>query len=241
MILYPAIDLKNGACVRLAEGRMDAVTVFNEDPAAQAAHFQRAGFQWIHVVDLDGATSGAPKNASALTAILKAADIPVQIGGGIRTMDNIAFWLAAGARRVILGTAAVRNPALVKEAARTYPGRVAVGVDARGGKVALEGWVEQSEARATDVARMYEDAGVAALIVTDIGRDGLKTGVNLDLTSDVANAVTIPVIASGGVKSVDDITQLRALPGRAIHGCILGRALYDGDINPAAAIAAAQI
>ncbi|MET0181657.1 MAG: 1-(5-phosphoribosyl)-5-[(5-phosphoribosylamino)methylideneamino]imidazole-4-carboxamide isomerase [Caulobacterales bacterium] len=239
MILYPAIDLKDGKCVRLAEGRMDAVTVFNEDPAAQASQFQRAGFEWIHVVDLDGATSGSPKNASAVSSILGAAQIPVQIGGGIRTIENIAFWLEAGARRVILGTVAVRNPALVKEAAKAFPERIAVGIDARGGKVALEGWVEQSEVSAVDVARLYEDAGVAALIVTDIGRDGLKTGVNLQLTSDMANAVTIPVIASGGVKSVDDITQLRALPGRAIHGCILGRALYDGDIVPADAIRAA--
>jgi len=240
MILYPAIDLKDGRCVRLAEGRMDAVTIFNESPADQAALFQTAGFHWIHVVDLDGAMGGSPKNAGAVAQILQRAHIPVQIGGGVRSMESIAYWIDAGATRVILGTAAVRDPSLVREAAREYPERIAVGIDARGGKVAVSGWVEQTELDAADLARRYEDAGVAAIIVTDIGRDGLKTGVNLELTSAVANAVTIPVIASGGVKSVDDITKLRALPGRAIHGCILGRALYDGDIDPVAALAAAS-
>ncbi len=240
MILYPAIDLKDGKCVRLAEGRMDEATIFNESPAEQAALFQSGGFHWLHVVDLDGATSGAPKNAGAVAQILATARIPVQIGGGVRTIESIDYWIDAGATRVILGTAAVRNPALVREAAREFPDRIAVGIDARGGMVAVEGWVEQTDISAADLARKFEDAGVAALIVTDIGRDGLKTGVNLALTQEVANAVTIPVIASGGVKSVDDISALRALPGRAIAGCILGRALYDGDIDPAAALKAAS-
>ncbi len=240
MILYPAIDLKAGRCVRLAEGRMEDATIFNESPADQAMLFQTAGFRWLHVVDLDGAIEGAPRNAGAVAAILARANIPVQIGGGVRTMESIDYWIDAGATRVILGTAAVRDPALVRQAAREFPERVAVGIDARGGKVAVSGWVEQTELDAADLARAYEDAGVAAIIVTDIGRDGLKTGVNLELTQNVANAVTIPVIASGGVKSVDDIVALRALPGRAIHGCILGRALYDGDIDPAAALRAAS-
>ncbi|MGE3143721.1 MAG: 1-(5-phosphoribosyl)-5-[(5-phosphoribosylamino)methylideneamino]imidazole-4-carboxamide isomerase [Hyphomonadaceae bacterium] len=239
MILYPAIDLKDGQCVRLAEGRMDAATIFNESPADQAMAFQAAGFPWIHVVDLDGATQGAPKNAGAVAAILAKAAIPVQIGGGVRTMESIDYWMNAGATRVILGTAAVRDPALVRQAAAAYPERIAVGIDARGGKVAVSGWVEQTELDAAELAKTFEDAGVAAVVVTDIGRDGLKTGVNLDLTQAVANAVSIPVIASGGVKSVEDIRALKALPGRAIHGCILGRALYDGDIKPAEALEAA--
>lgn len=238
--LYPAIDLKDGRCVRLAEGRMEDATIFNEDPAAQAAHFEASGFGWIHVVDLNGAFSGKPENAGAVAAILGAARIPVQIGGGVRTVENISYWINAGASRVILGTAAVRDPQLVREAARDYPGQIAVALDTRAGKVAVAGWAEQTEIDAIDMAKRFEDAGVAALIVTDISRDGLKTGVNVAFTGATADAVNIPVIASGGVKAVSDIAALKAWPGRPIHGVILGRALYDGDIDPAAAIAAAN-
>lgn len=240
MILYPAIDLKDGRCVRLAEGRMEDATIFNEDPAAQATLFQTAGFEWLHVVDLDGAFAGAPKNAGAVIGILDRLHIPVQIGGGVRSIESVTFWLNAGASRVILGTAAVRDPALVRHAAREFPQQIAVALDTRDGKVAVAGWTEQTEMDATDMARRFEDAGVATLIVTDIARDGLKTGVNVGLTGQIADVVTIPVIASGGVKSVADIAALKARPGRAIHGCILGRALYDGDIDPAAALAAAR-
>lgn len=238
--LYPAIDLKDGRCVRLAEGRMEDATVFNEDPAAQAAQFEASGFGWIHVVDLNGAFSGKPENAGAVAAILGAARIPVQIGGGVRTVENISYWINAGASRVILGTAAVRDPHLVREAARDYPRQIAVALDTRGGKVAVSGWAEQTEIDAIEMAKRFEDAGVAALIVTDISRDGLKTGVNVGFTGAMADAVNIPVIASGGVKAVSDIAALKAWPGRPIHGVILGRALYDGDIDPAAAIAAAN-
>jgi phosphoribosylformimino-5-aminoimidazole carboxamide ribotide isomerase len=240
MILYPAIDLKEGRCVRLAEGRMDQATTFNEDPAAQAAVFQNAGFEWLHVVDLDGAFAGEPKNAGAVASILSVASIPVQIGGGIRSMASIQYWLNAGATRVILGTAAVRDPELVKTAAREYPKQIAVGLDARNGKVALQGWDEQTELSAIDMATRFADSGVAALIVTDISRDGLKTGVNVEFTGAIADAVEIPVIASGGLKSIDDIKALKARPGRAIHGAILGRALYDGDVDPQQALQAAQ-
>lgn len=240
MILYPAIDLKEGRCVRLAEGRMDQATTFNEDPAAQAAAFQNVGFEWLHVVDLDGAFAGEPKNAGAVASILSVASIPVQIGGGIRSMANIQYWLNAGATRVILGTAAVRDPELVKAAAREYPKQIAVGLDARDGKVALQGWDEQTELTAIDMAKRFADSGVAALIVTDISRDGLKTGVNVEFTGSIADAVDIPVIASGGLKSIDDIKALNARPGRAIHGAILGRALYDGDIDPQGALDASR-
>jgi phosphoribosylformimino-5-aminoimidazole carboxamide ribotide isomerase len=239
MILFPAIDLKNGQCVRLVEGRMDEATIFNEDPAAQAVRFQTAGFKWLHVVDLDGAIAGAPRNAGAVARILSHAAIPVQVGGGVRTMGSVAYWLDAGATRVIIGTAALRDPAFVREAAREYPERVVVGVDCRDGKVAVAGWVEQTDVPVVEVARRFEDAGVAGLIVTDIARDGLKTGVNVELTGALADAVHIPVIASGGVKSIGDISALRTRKGRAIHGVILGRALYDGDIDAAAALAAA--
>jgi phosphoribosylformimino-5-aminoimidazole carboxamide ribotide isomerase len=239
MILYPAIDLKDGRCVRLAEGRMEAATIFNEDPADQAALFQSAGFEWLHVIDLDGAFAGAARNAAAIQAILARAFAPVQLGGGVRDMSAIAYWINAGVTRVILGTAAVRNPALVAEAARAFPERIAVSLDARDGRVALSGWAEQTDLDAVDLARRFEDAGAAALIVTDIARDGLKRGVNVALTRAMADAVAIPVIASGGVRSVDDIAALRATPGRAIGGCILGRALYDGDIDAAAALKAA--
>jgi phosphoribosylformimino-5-aminoimidazole carboxamide ribotide isomerase len=239
MILYPAIDLKDGQCVRLAEGRMEDATIFNEDPANQAVLFQTAGFTWLHVIDLDGAFAGAPRNAGAVARILAKASIPVQIGGGVRSLENISYWLNAGASRVILGTAAVRDPALVIEAARDYPEQIAVALDTRDGKVAVQGWAEQTELDVTDLARRFEDAGVAALIVTDIARDGLKTGINVELTGRIADAVSMPVIASGGLKSVNDIAALKAWPGRAIHGVILGRALYDGDISAQAALDAA--
>jgi len=240
MILFPAIDLKDGRCVRLAEGHMDEATIFNEDPADQAVLFQTAGFHWLHVIDLDGAFAGASRNAGAVARILDKASIPVQIGGGIRTMEGITYWLTAGASRVILGTAAVRNPQLVREAARDFPQQVAVALDTRDGKVAVEGWAEQTELDAVEIAKRFEDAGVAALIVTDIARDGLKTGINVALTGQLADAVHIPVIASGGLKSVSDIVALKAHTGRAIHGVILGRALYDGDITAQAAIAVAS-
>lgn len=239
MILYPAIDLKDGRCVRLAEGRMDQATIFNENPADQAALFQTAGFNWLHVIDLDGAFSGEPRNAGAVAKILETTHIPVQVGGGVRTFDNVTYWFNAGASRVILGTAAVRDPTLVRQAARDFPDRIAVALDSRDGKVAVSGWADQTTLDVADVAKRFEDAGVAALIVTDIARDGLKTGVNVELTGRVADAVTIPVIASGGVKSVSDIAALKARPGRPTHGVILGRALYDGDITAEAAIAAA--
>lgn len=239
MILFPAIDLKDGRCVRLTEGRMDDATIFNEDPRAQAELFQSAGFHWLHVVDLDGAIAGEPKNAGALTRILDAAAIPVQIGGGIRTVQSISYWLDKGASRVILGTAAVRDPKFVREAAREFPERVAVGIDARDGRVAVAGWVDQTEISAVDLARRFEDAGVAALIVTDIGRDGRKLGVNVDLCGLVADAVHTPVIASGGVTGVSDIAALRARPGRPIHGAVIGRALYEGDLSARDALAAA--
>lgn len=239
MILYPAIDLKGGRAVRLTEGRLDSETVFNEDPAAQAAIFQRAGFTWLHVVDLDGSASGKPEHAGTIAAILAAANIPVQVGGGVRSMANILYWRNAGVTRVILGTAAVRNPALVRDAAREFPEQIAVALDSRDGKIAVSAWTEQTDVSVIEQAKQFEGAGVAALIVTDIGRDGLKTGVNVDFTGQVADAVSIPVIASGGVRSVDDIRKLRARAGRPIHGAILGRALYDGDIDPKAALEAA--
>jgi phosphoribosylformimino-5-aminoimidazole carboxamide ribotide isomerase len=239
MILYPAIDLKGGRAVRLTEGRLDSETVFNENPAAQAAIFQKAGFEWLHVVDLDGSASGKPEHAGTIAAILEASGIPVQVGGGVRTMENINYWLDAGVTRVILGTAAVRDPALVREAAHEFPERMAVALDSRDGKVAVSAWTEQTNVSVIEQAKRFEGAGVAALIVTDIGRDGLKSGVNVEFTGQVADAVTIPVIASGGLRSVDDIRKLRARAGRPIHGAILGRALYDGDIDPKAAIEAA--
>ncbi len=239
MILFPAIDLKDGLCVRLREGKMDAATIFNRDPGAQARTFQDQGFHWIHVVDLDGAFAGTSLNAGAVARILSAVKIPVQVGGGVRTLESVSYWLDAGASRVILGTAAVRDPAFVREAARLYPERIAVGIDARDGRVAVSGWAEQTDINAIDLAMHFEDAGVAALIVTDIGRDGLKKGVNVDFTGMIADAVTIPVIASGGVRDVNDIRALKARPGRTIHGAVLGRALYDGDFAPAEALAVA--
>jgi len=236
--LYPAIDLKDGACVRLLRGEMDAATVFNTDPADQAAAFAAMGFTHLHVVDLNGAFEGKPVNRDAVAGILKATSAPVQLGGGIRTRAQIDAWLEAGISRVILGTVALRDPELVKTAARALPGRIVVGIDAKEGMVAVEGWAETSNMRATDLAKAFEGCGVAAIVATDIGRDGLKTGVNVPFTADLANAVTIPVIASGGVRSVEDIRLLRA-SGAPIAGTILGRALYDGDIDAGEAVRAA--
>jgi phosphoribosylformimino-5-aminoimidazole carboxamide ribotide isomerase len=237
MILYPAIDLKDGAAVRLVRGAMDSATVFNDDPAAQAHAFVEAGCEWLHLVDLNGAFAGAPVNGAAVEAILQASDRPAQLGGGIRDMVTIETWLEKGLARVILGTVAVENPDLVREAARAFPGRVAVGIDARAGRVATKGWAEETDVDATDLARSFEDAGVAAIIYTDIDRDGAMGGPNIDATADLARAVSIPVIASGGVSSLEDLIALRDC-GAGLNGVISGRALYDGRIDLAAAIAA---
>lgn len=236
MILYPAIDLKDGQCVRLVRGEMDAATVFNDDPAAQAKAFEDAGCQWIHLVDLNGAFAGEPVNGAAVDAILGAITVPAQLGGGIRDMATIEAWLAKGLRRVILGTVAVRDPDLVKAAARSFPGQVAVGIDARGGMVAVEGWAETTDMTALELARKFEDAGVAAIIYTDIDRDGAMQGPNVQGTAALAHAVSIPVIASGGVSSLDDLRALKA-SGAALDGAISGRALYDGRIEVAEAVA----
>ena len=227
--LYPAIDLKDGQCVRLLRGEMDQATVFSDSPADQAKAFREAGFTHLHVVDLNGAFEGKAVNRDAVEAILKATDAPVQLGGGIRTRAQIDAWLEAGISRVILGTAALRDPELVKEAARALPGQVVVGIDAKHGMVAVEGWAETSDMKATELAKAFEGCGVAAIVATDIGRDGLKTGVNVPFTAELANTVSIPIIASGGVASVDDIRALIAADA-PIAGSILGRALYDGDI-----------
>jgi phosphoribosylformimino-5-aminoimidazole carboxamide ribotide isomerase len=237
VILYPAIDLKGGACVRLKKGDMEQATVFNTDPGAQAKSFAEAGCQWIHVVDLDGAIAGRSANGAAVEAIIAAAKVPVQLGGGIRDRAAIETWLARGVRRVILGTAALRNPALVREAAKAFPQQVAVGIDARQGKVAVEGWVETSETTAHELAERFEDAGVAAIIYTDIDRDGLLGGPNVEATAKLAGLLSIPVIASGGVSSLDDLAALKALSGSGIEGAIVGRALYDGKIDLRAALA----
>lgn len=236
MILYPAIDLKDGNCVRLLHGEMDKATVFSDSPAAQAKAFADAGFAWLHVVDLNGAFAGKPVNKAAVESILANTSVPVQLGGGIRDMATIELWLAAGITRVILGTVALRNPALVREACKAFPGHIAVGIDARGGKVAVEGWAETSDMTATDLARRFEDAGVSALIYTDIGRDGAMQGPNFDETLALAQAVRIPVILSGGMSSLDDVRTLCGHAGSGIEGAILGRALYDGAIQPAAAL-----
>ena len=230
MILYPAIDLKDGQAVRLVRGDMDQATVFNDDPAAQARAFVEAGCEWLHLVDLNGAFEGAPVNAAPVEAILAATAVPAQLGGGIRDMKTIESWLSKGLARVILGTVAVENPALVREAAKAFPGQVAVGIDARGGKVATKGWAEETDVEVTDLARSFEDAGVAAIIYTDINRDGAMQGPNIEATAALANAVSIPVIASGGVSSIDDLTALRNC-GAPLNGAISGRALYDGAID----------
>jgi len=237
VILYPAIDLKNGECVRLEQGDMARATVFNRDPAAQAAAFAAQGFEYLHVVDLDGAFAGKPMNAAAVDRILKAVTIPLQLGGGIRDMATVEAWLGKGVRRVIIGTAAVRDPAFVKAAAKRFPGRVAVGLDARSGVVAVEGWAKTSELSALDIARRFEDAGVAAIIHTDISRDGLLKGLNLDATIALADAVSLPVIASGGLASIDDIRALLAPRAQKLAGAIAGRALYDGRLDAAEALA----
>jgi phosphoribosylformimino-5-aminoimidazole carboxamide ribotide isomerase len=236
MILYPAIDLKDGKAVRLVHGEMDRATVFNDDPAAQAVAFAGTGCRWLHLVDLNGAFAGHPVNGAAVEAILAAVDVPVQLGGGIRDMGTIEGWLARGVARVILGTVAVEDPDLVRAAARAFPGQVAVGIDARGGRVATRGWAEETGVMAADLARRFEDAGVAAVIYTDILRDGAMGGPNVAATEALARAVTIPVIASGGVASLGDLLALRDTG--VIAGAISGRALYDGAIDLAAALAA---
>ena len=236
MILFPAIDLKNGQCVRLEQGDMARATVFNLDPAAQAKTFESQGFEYLHVVDLDGAFAGKPVNAQAVEAMLKVVKFPVQLGGGIRDLATIEAWLSKGIRRVIIGTAAVRDPALVKEAAKKFPGRVAVGLDARDGKVAVEGWAETSTVTALDIAQRFEDAGVAAIIFTDIARDGLLKGLNLEATIALADAISIPVIASGGFASIEDVKALLQPRAKKLEGAISGRALYDGRVDPAEAL-----
>lgn len=237
MILFPAIDLKDGACVRLKRGEMEEATIFNIDPAAQARAFADAGFKWLHCVDLNGAFEGRSANAPAIRAIRAAIDLPIQLGGGIRDRAGIEHWLDAGITRVILGTAALRNPTLVKEAARAHPGRIAVGIDAKDGRVAVEGWAETSEMAVLDLARGFEDAGVAAVIFTDIARDGMLQGVNVEATAKLANSVRTPVIASGGVAGIADIERLLAAQAPNIQGVVIGRALYDGRIDPQAALA----
>jgi phosphoribosylformimino-5-aminoimidazole carboxamide ribotide isomerase len=242
MILYPAIDLKGGQCVRLRQGDMAQATVFNSDPADQARRFAEAGAEWLHLVDLNGAFAGKPVNAAAVEAILKNVTIPVQLGGGIRDLARIEDWFNRGVARIILGTAALKNPALVKEACRKFPGKIAVGIDAKGGKVAVEGWAETSDVAAHDLARKFEDAGVAVLVFTDIDRDGLLQGVNLESTAALARSVSVPVIASGGVSSLADIEALLEIApstrtyGGGLIGVISGRALYDGTLDLAAAL-----
>jgi phosphoribosylformimino-5-aminoimidazole carboxamide ribotide isomerase len=237
VILFPAIDLKDGQCVRLKLGDMRKATVFNADPAAQARSFQEQGFSYLHIVDLNGAFAGKPVNAQAVAAILGAISIPAQLGGGIRDMATIEMWLANGIRRVILGTVAVRDPALVRAACKAHPGRIAVGIDARGGKVAVEGWAETSELTAVELARRFEDAGVAAIIYTDIDRDGVLKGLNLDATVALARATRIPVIASGGLASIADVEALLRPECAILEGAITGRALYDGRLDARAALA----
>jgi phosphoribosylformimino-5-aminoimidazole carboxamide ribotide isomerase len=237
VILFPAIDLKDGQCVRLKLGEMDQATVFNDDPADQALQFERQGFAYLHIVDLNGAFAGKPVNGAAVDAILAAVKMPCQLGGGIRDLATVELWLGKGVRRVILGTAAVRDPAFVRVACKAHPGRVAVGIDAKGGKVATQGWAETSELSAIDLARRFEDAGVAAIIYTDIDRDGILAGINWASTAELARAVSIPVIASGGLASMADIEQLMRPEHAMLEGAITGRALYDGRLDPTAALA----
>ncbi|HHZ07510.1 MAG TPA: 1-(5-phosphoribosyl)-5-[(5-phosphoribosylamino)methylideneamino]imidazole-4-carboxamide isomerase [Rhizobiales bacterium] len=237
MILFPAIDLKDGQCVRLKLGEMSSATVYNDDPAAQAKAFEDQGFEWLHVVDLNGAFAGGSVNGVAVEAILGATKNPVQLGGGIRSLAHIETWLAKGLARVILGTVAVKNPDLVREACRLFPGRIAVGIDARGGKVAVEGWAEASTLGAVDLARKFEGAGVAAIVYTDIDRDGVLAGINWEATIEMAEAVSIPVIASGGLASLADIVRMTMPDAKRLEGAIAGRALYDGRIDPAEALA----
>lgn len=236
MILFPAIDLKNGEAVRLEQGDMSRATVFNRDPSAQARAFEAMGFSWLHLVDLDGAFAGKPVNAKAVAGILQAIRMPVQLGGGIRDLRTVERWLAAGITRVIIGTAAVRDPEFVKSAAKQFPGKVAVGIDARRGKVAVSGWAEETQLEAAELARMFEGAGVAAIIYTDVERDGMLQGLNLDSTIALAKAVSIPVIASGGFASIDDVKALLAPRAKKLAGAIAGRALYDGRLDAKAAL-----
>jgi phosphoribosylformimino-5-aminoimidazole carboxamide ribotide isomerase len=236
VILFPAIDLKDGLAVRLQQGDMARATVFNRDPAAQAHAFEAQGFEYLHVVDLDGAFAGKPMNAGAVDRILEAVSVPLQLGGGIRDLATVEAWLDKGVTRVIIGTAAVRDPGFVRQAARDHPGRVAVGLDARDGKVAVEGWAETSQLTALDTARRFEDAGVAAIVYTDVARDGMLTGLNLDATIALAEAVSIPVVASGGLASLDDVRALLAPRAGKLAGVIAGRALYDGRLDAAAAL-----
>ena len=237
MIIYPAIDLKDGACVRLLRGEMSQATVFNTDPGEQARLFQSQGFEWLHLVDLNGAFEGKPVNGAAVESILKSVTIPVQLGGGIRDLNTIGMWLEKGISRVILGTVALRDPELVKAACREFPGKVAVGIDAREGYVAVAGWAETSDIKALDLALKFEDCGVAAIIYTDINRDGAMGGVNVESTSDLAFHLTTPVIASGGVSSIEDLKALKLEEDTGIEGVICGRALYDGRIDPKEALA----
>jgi phosphoribosylformimino-5-aminoimidazole carboxamide ribotide isomerase len=240
LTLYPAIDLKDGACVRLQRGEMKTATVFGADPGAQAAAWEQAGFTYLHVVDLNGAFAGKPINASAVQAILNSVSIPVQLGGGIRGLAGIEAWLAAGITRVILGSAAAKNPALVREAAAKFPGRIVVGIDARQGMVATEGWAETSSLTAIELAARMEDAGIAAIIYTDIARDGMKTGLNLAETTKLAGTINLPVIASGGIGGISDILDLKAAANteKNLAGAIIGRALYDGSLDAKGALAA---
>lgn len=238
MILFPAIDLKDGQCVRLKLGDMEQATVFNDNPADQAKSFETQGFQYLHVVDLNGAFAGESVNGDAVEAILKAVDFPVQLGGGIRTIAHIEDWLQKGLARVILGTIAVRDPELVKEACKRFPGQIAVGIDARGGKVAVEGWAETSELTAIELAKRFEGAGVAAIIYTDIDRDGVLAGINWPSTLQLAQSTSIPVIASGGLASMDDIEMMTRPEMQILEGAISGRALYDGRIDPKQALSA---
>jgi phosphoribosylformimino-5-aminoimidazole carboxamide ribotide isomerase len=240
LILFPAIDLKSGRCVRLKRGAMEEATVFNDDPVAQAAMFEAQGFEWLHCVDLDGAFEGKSVNRAAIRSIRTRIKLPIQLGGGIRDRAGVDAWLEAGIARVILGTAALKNPALVKDAARAHPGRIAVGIDARDGKVAVEGWAETSTLDVLDLARRFEDAGVAAIVFTDIARDGMLGGVNVEATAGLAGAIRIPVIASGGVSGLADIDALSAAREPNILGVVIGRALYDGRIDPKAALARAR-
>jgi phosphoribosylformimino-5-aminoimidazole carboxamide ribotide isomerase len=237
VILFPAVDLKNGQCVRLEQGDMARATVFNLDPAAQARSFAAQGFEYLHIVDLDGAFAGKPMNAQAVEAMLKAVSMPVQLGGGIRDLATVEGWLGKGVARVIIGTAAVRDPDFVKAAAKKFPGRIAVGLDARDGKVAVEGWAETSQVTALEIAQRFEDAGVAAIIFTDIARDGLLKGLNLDATVALADRISIPVIASGGLASIEDVKAMLTPRASKLAGAIAGRALYDGRLDPATALA----
>lgn len=236
MILFPAIDLKEGLAVRLEQGDMTRATVFHRDPAAQAHNFEQQGFEYLHIVDLDGAFAGKPMNAAAVDRILEAVNVPVQLGGGVRDTATVESWLEKGVTRVIIGTAAVRDPPFVKQAARDYPGRIAVGLDARDGKVAVEGWAENSQLSALEIARRFEDVGVAAIIYTDIARDGMLQGLNLDTTVTLADSISIPVIASGGLASIEDIKRLMEPRAKKLAGAIAGRALYDGRLDAAEAL-----